>query len=759
MLIKKLWRTMGLYKAQFISMVIMITLGIGVFVGFHMEWASIDKNRNDFFENTGYADFRILSENGFTKEDLQKIREVTGVEAASLYISVSADVKEQEGDGVSLAVTTDETVSGFYLMSGDAYDAESADGIWLSDKYAAANNISIGDSITFVYNNVEFSGKVKGLIKAGEYMICVRDESQLMPDFNTYGFAFISPVMYQAVTQSAFYTQINVISHLDKKEFTKEVDKVLERTNMILTKEESAAYSLAESEVEEGKTMGSVLPVLFLLIAVLTMVTTMHRLTAKEKTQIGTLKALGFQDKRILRHYTSYAFMISILGLIMGVIFGFGIARLILNPNGMMGTYMDIPVWKLHLPGFCYVVLAAIVVLLTLIGFLSVRQMLKGTASDALRPYTPKKMKPLLIEKTKLFHKLSFGTRWNMRDSMRHKSRSAMSLVRIVGGMILVVASLGMGDTMDAFLALYYDGATNYSSRIFLAQDASKEQRDEIIKKYSGDWSASLSVQMGEKAVSLDIYEITSDKVRFPDENNHFITLEDDGAYICMRLADEFDLSVGDTFTVSPYGTDKEYFVKLAGIIRSTSQSIVITPEYAKTLELPYIVDSVYTDTAKEDIVLESGMKNIQSKQMIVDSFDGFIEIMDMMILILIAGALVLSIVVLYNLGSMSYTERYREMATLKVVGFQDKKIGRLLIGQNLWMSFLGIVIGLPAGVAVLDYLLKALTGEYEMKMAINFTTIAVSTILTLGTSLLVSLMVSRKNKKIDMVEALKGAE
>lgn len=142
-----------------------------------------------------------------------------------------------------------------------------------------------------------------------------------------------------------------------------------------------------------------------------------------------------------------------------------------------------------------------------------------------------------------------------------------------------------------------------------------------------------------------------------------------------------------------------------------------------------------------------------------MDSFDSFVGMMNMMIIILVLGALVLGIVVLYNLGVMSYTERYREMATLKVVGFKDKKIGQLLIGQNLWLSVIGILIGLPAGIGTLAYLLKALAGEYEMRMAISPQTVIISVLLTAGISLLVGWMVSRKNRKIDMVEALKGAE
>lgn len=759
MLFKKLIRTMGLYRAQFISMIIMIALGVGIFVGFNMEWVSIDENTSSFFKETGFADYRISSEKGFSKEELESIKKISGVENASRFLSVNADVKEKSGDGAALTVTENADVSGMMLISGEKYSKDDTDGVWLSDKYAAANGFKLGDSITFKYKNLEIKCKIKGLIKASEYLICVRDSSQLMPDFDTFGFAYISPALYKKSAGAEFYPQINVISDLNKKEFTEKTEKALGKTTLILTKEESGSYSLAQGEADEGKTMGAVLPVLFLLIAVLTMVTTMHRLTAKEKTQIGTLKALGFKNRRILRHYTSYAFMIGILGTAIGIGLGYSVAYFIMNPNGTMGTYFDMPYWRLKMPGFCIIVMAAIIVLLTFIGFLSVKQMLKGTAADALRPYTPKKMKPLAIEKTKAFHKLSFGTRWNMRDIMRHKSRTAMSLVGIIGCTILVVGSLGMRDTMAEFLSMYYDGALRYSSRIYFSEDATAEQRDKISEEYGGDRSATVGVQIEDKTVSLDIYGLKNNTVRFPSDKGGYTDLKDNGAYICERLAEEFELDTGDTFVLSPYGTDKKYTLKLNGIIRSTSECVVITEEYADTLNIYYTPDSVYTKTVKKDIKSDAAIKTVQSKQAIMDSFDSFLEIMNSMIFVLVGGALVLGIVVLYNLGVMSYTERYREIATLKVVGFKDGKIGRLLIGQNMWLSLLGIIAGLPLGAFTLDYLLKKMASEYEMRMYIGPVTYIVSIALTFGVSLLVSLMVARKNKKIDMVEALKGAE
>ncbi|MDO4830029.1 MAG: FtsX-like permease family protein [Clostridia bacterium] len=759
MLFKKLWRTMGLYKAQFISMIIMIALGTGMFVGFNMEWVSIKENTQNFFSDSDFADYRIMSDEGFSEDDAENVSNIDGIDEVSRFLSVNADVKEYDGDSVTLTVTENENVSHFVLIDGEEYDKDSKDGIWISDKYAENNGIKVGDELTLSYKTFDFTGKVKGLIKSGEYLICVRDKTQIMPDYSTHGFAYISPKMYEDIIKMPFYPQLNVISDLEKSDFIDKVDDNFGKTMLILTKDENTSYSSAQGEAEEGQTMGSILPVLFLLIAVLTMVTTMHRLTAKEKTQIGTLKALGFKDKRIMLHYTSYALMIGLIGVALGFGLGYLIAWYMMNPNGAMGTYFDLPYWELPMPWFCVVVMIAIVLLLTFIGFLSVKKMLKGTAADALRPYSPKKMKPMLIEKTSLFHKLPFGTRWNMRDSMRHKSRTAMSLIGVIGCTVLVIGALGMNDTTKAFLNVFYEEGARYSSIINIAEDATDEQKNGLIDKYDGDYSGSVSIEYEGKASALSIYSVQNDYVRFPDADDNYVDLKDDGAYLCKRYERDYNLSAGDTITISPYGSDDEYSLKINGFVRSMSEGIIITPKYAEKLGIPYSTDTIYTKTEKADIDSDNAIKSVQSKQMIMESFDSFMSILNVSVILLIAGAVILGIVVLYNLGVMSYTERYREMATLKVIGFRDKRIGNLMTGQNLWVTLIGVMIGIPLGVWTLDYLINALASEYEMKLALSPLTFILTAAMTFGVSLLVSFMVARKNKKIDMVEALKGAE
>ncbi len=756
MLTKKLIRTAWKYKAQFISMILMVAIGVGVFLGFNIEWKSIEADTSAFFEETKYADFRLYSEKGFSRKEVQAVQEIPGVEAATRYLSVNTDVKGTK-KALNLNISEDYTVSTMLVTEGEPYDAES-DGIWLSDQFARKNGYEVGDTLTLSYQGLSVSGEIAGLAKSGELMICTADENQLMPDYGTFGFAYISPAKFKQILGITFYPQINVRSDMEKEDMELAVSEALGRTILVTSKEEHVSWAGAQSESEEGKTMGSILPVLFLAIAILTMVTTMHRIAANEKTQIGTLKALGFRDRRILRHYTSYGLLIGLLGTGLGIALGYGIAAVIISPNGMMSTYFDLPDWSLVMPGFCWPLLAGTVLLLTGIGWLSVKQMLRGNAAEALRPYVPKTMKRSAVERLPFWEKLSFGTKWNVRDIMRHKSRSAMTLVGVAGCMVLLVGGLGMKDTMDAFMELLDCDISNYATKITLAESADNEAARELAGSVDGDWEATSGVSFGGDTVYLEIYDAGRGKIRFADQDNELLELTDDGVYLCLRLADRAD--IGDTISFSPYGSDETYEVRVAGYLRSVmTESIVMTEAYAEECEIPYHISAIYTDRAAEEIAGSSLISGTQDKKTLMETYDSFMDIMDVMVLALVLAAILLSIVVLYNLGVMSYVERSRELATLKVLGFRDRHIGRLLIEQNIWLTVLGAAIGLPAGVGALSVLLVTLADEYELMLIMGVLTYSVSLLLTFGVSLAVGWAVARKNRRIDMVEALKNAE
>ena len=773
MLIRKLLRTAWRYKAQFISMLIMMTLGIGIFLGFNMEWKTIEHDVGNFFEKTKYADYRLYSETGFTKDDLDKIASIKGVDAATRYLSVNLEIKGDSKKSLALDVSENYTVSTFTLIDGKEYD-ESSDGIWLSDKFANLNSIKLGDTLTLEFHGIDISGNVVGLIKAGEHMICLADSNQVMPDFNTFGYAYITPSKLSAIlaekaglpkgaelpdaATDKVYSQINLLSDLEKSELEDTVKDKLGKTLMVVSKDDHTVYKEAMGEATEGKAMGLILPVLFLATAILTMVTTMHRIASKEKTQIGVLKALGFKNRTILLHYSFYGLFIGIVGSALGGVLGYFVCKTVMSENGMMGTYFDMPDWTAATPMFCYPVIAGTVLLLALISFMSVRTQLRGTAADALRPYTPKKMKKSFIEKLPFFSKINFATKWNMRDLMRHKSRFAMTLVGIIGCMVLMVGGLGMRDTMAGFLNLLDNGVSHYATKVNLVENTDYEKAKQLIADLDGDWESYSGISIEGYTATLNIVHNENGRFSVIDEDNKKISLRDDGVYLCLRLADR--AKIGEYIEFSPYGGEETYHVKVVGYNRSImTESVTMTNKCADELGIKYSISAVYTNNDSSDIPSSELISGKQDKRQLMDSFQSFVSIMDGMVFILIIAALVLGIVVLYNLGVMSYVERSRELATLKVLGFRSKKIGQLLISQNMWLTVIGVLLGLPSGLGTLYWMLTALAGEYEMKLMLGPLTYSVSILLTFGTSLLVGWLVAQKNKKIDMVEALKNTE
>ncbi len=753
MLIKKMFRTAFSYKAQFVSMIIMIAIGVGVFLGFNIEWKSIEYDTTRFFEQTNYADFRLYADAGFSKEESAAVQNINGVEAATRFLSTNVGIKNMT-QTVSLNVSEDYNVSTMLVTKGDAYQKDS-EGIWLSDRFAEANNLTIGDSLTFIYQGIELSGKIVGLAKSGEQMICVADENQLMPDYDSFGFAYITPKKLEKCLGSSFYPQMNVLSDMSKDELEMKVKETLGTTILLVDKKNHTSYAGAEGEVQEGKTMASILPVLFLAIAVLTMVTTMHRIAANEKVQIGTLKSLGFRDRRILWHYTSYGLFIGFAGTAAGVAIGYLIAAVIMSSGGMMATYFDLQQWKLVMPLYCIPTVVLMLLCLTGISYLSVKKMLKGTPAEALRPYTPKNVKQSILERIPPVKHASFSVKWNIRDIFRHKTRSVMTLVGIMGCVTLLVGGLGIRDTIESYISVLDKEINHYVTKVNLVESAENKDAIVLADALDADWQSSAGISYNGNTSVLEVYHVTNDKIRFLTGDDKQIQLEDEGVYLCQRMKESAE--IGDTISFSPYGSDKTYQVKVAGYYRSLiTESMVMTDSYADKVGVEYHISSLYTDTSPDEIKDMSIISGKQKKDTIMESYNGIMEIMNIMIACLIVAAIVLGVVVLYNLGIMSYVERRRELATLKILGFEDGAVSRLLISQNTWLTIAGILLGIPCGIGILQYLIVNLMTEYEMSMTLGPLTYLVGIVLTFLVSLVVSFAVAQKNKKIDMVEALK---
>jgi len=246
------------------------------------------------------------------------------------------------------------------------------------------------------------------------------------------------------------------------------------------------------------------------------------------------------------------------------------------------------------------------------------------------------------------------------------------------------------------------------------------------------------------------------------------LDMDSDGVYICYRMY-KMGIREGDEITFSPYGTNDKYKVKVIGVTRTfLSEGITASSEFIKNLrsdkgnKIDYLIQTLYTNTynTKEKVAkYETLIQSTQTFEQTFESINGMMKVMNDMIVMIVIAAVIIGLVVLYNLGIMSFIERQREFATLKVVGFKNKILGKIMIMQNVWLTIIGIIVSLPLSYLILYQVMEVLGKEYEMTIHTGILTYVGSVVITFVVSMLVALLVIRKTKRISMVEALKGNE
>ena len=606
--------------------------------------------------------------------------------------------------------------------------------------------------------------KILGLVTVPDHIYSVKDESTIFPTHKDFGFIYLS-VNEFPIQDYMIYNQIIVdIDDTDKIDETKRnIENNIKSAIAVTDRNASSSYQSYNSEIEEGETYSKVFTFLFLFIAILSVVTTMNRFVKKQRTQIGTLKALGFKNIKIIKHYVSYGFYVSLLASILGLILGkYVLGAFFLN---MEAQYFEIPVYNTILISSVYILALIVVVLITIVTYLSCRGILKESAVDALRTEIPKVKNTKFDLTTKgIFKKSSISTRWNLRDIGRNKSRSIMAVVGIIGCTMLLVCAFGMLDTMNSYLDWEFNKISNFEYKLSLSNNYTNEQLEKLTDKYGNSTSETLGIEIkngDKKEANTLVVNDAKDYLKYTNHNREYMDLKDDGIYITEKLSEKYNLNIGDTISWHIFGDNTWYTCKIVGLNRDPqNQNLNMTRKYYETLGLTYRADSLYTNENLSETKSLDGVDIIQSKANLQEGMESMLDTMKTMITILIVVSAILGFVIIYNLGILSFTEKQYQFATLKVLGFKNQQIKKIFIKQNLWLSIIGIVLGLPLGFIMVDYIFKSALGEnYDFSASIK----PLSYLLAAGGSLIVAIFVnkvlSRKVKTIDMVTSLKGNE
>ena len=556
---------------------------------------------------------------------------------------------------------------------------------------------------------------------------------------------------------------------------------------MVTDREELPEYTDYGDNADRLRNIGQVFPVIFFLVAALISLTTMTRMVEEQRTQIGTLKALGYKKSAIAAKYICYAFFATLLGSVLGMLIGEKIIPyIIITAYGIMYHNVANTISIDYQPGFALIASAASVVCTVGATLFASGKELQETPASLMRPPAPKEGKRVLLERlTFIWKHLSFSWKSTIRNLFRYKKRLIMTVFGIAGSMGLMLVGFGIQDSISDIAAIQYRELQHYDGMVIEDSDATEEEHAELFEYMKENEQIAhcnrvqmtkISAPKGSSSVSIYLFvpeslsEFAKDVTLKNRITGETYELTDEGAAISEKTASLLGLKVGDMIPLKK--GDKEYKVRVAVITENyMSHYLYMTPRvYEQTFgEMPEYENIVFTmqEDCKDDlemagtrILANPGALSISYTSSLASQVDRMLSTLDAVILVLIVSAGMLAFVVLYNLNNINITERQRELATLKVLGFYDGEVSQYVLRENVILTVLGIMFGAVFGILIHRYVITTVEVDAVMfGRNIKLLSFLYSGILTSIFSIVVNGVMHFKLKTIDMVESLKSVE
>lgn len=554
----------------------------------------------------------------------------------------------------------------------------------------------------------------------------------------------------------------------------------------VLDRESHYSYMDYGSAADRMAAIAKIFPLFFFLVAALICLTTMTRMVDEQRDTIGTLKALGYGKTMIALKYLSYAFLSSIGGSIVGVFVGFVIFPLVIY-NAWNILYELPAASLLFLPDLAIQAGAAAILITMIATFAAVNKELVETPSLLMRPKAPKNGKRIFLERIPLIWKhMSFSKKVTARNLFRYKKRFFMTVIGISGCTALLVAGFGIQDSIADIVPKQFSEIQNYDMNIQYEEKLNVVEKGEIVKKIreisevselmeisqdNGSVSIKGKDQTVRILVPMDIEEFKDFTTLRTRVNHHPVEILDRGAIISEKMANDLGVRVGDTFKCMN-SDDIMKEITVSGIVENYIDHYVYmsvdsykatfgtTPKATNVIAKVDQLDEKLETTLGTQINAIENVASISFYRGVADQFNDMIKSLGIVVVVLIISAGLLAFVVLYNLTNVNISERIREIATIKVLGFYDNEVSTYVFRENLILSFIGSLCGLVLG-TLLHRLIMSLA-ELDSVMfgrTILLQSYALSVAITMFFSWIVAKVMYYKLVKIPMVESLKSVE
>lgn len=810
MLFLKMLRDVRKNFSQFLMIFLMVLLGTAACSGIDGYIQGMQSAVDRFYEEGKLQDLNIRG--ALSEEDLKKVSEFDGVQKAEGKLVAKGQVlnilkaknepseqsqttvntgtnnsnqktetqkndgqnKEYEDYKLELNLLHSNEIAKFTVEQGEGF-AASSDKIWIDAYFAKKNQLKVNDEIVFKYLGKTFKKSIAGIVYIPDHVYVSKSSSEILPDNLKYAYAFMD---YQKLMSEfnqpglsnikTIYSQIMVkVKEVERTDNVKsEIQDYFKKRAVVTKMREEPSVKVLQGEIDETSSIIGIFTGFFILISILSVATTMTRLISRDRTKIGTLKALGFSNAKIFWHYISYGVYLSVLGGLAGIIVGSLMISKFFMSNAM--RFFEVSNCNPVLTTMSIIVYICLTISIAITCYLATRQIIKQNTTEILRPEQPKiNSRKMRFTTSGNFAKLSFTSRWNLRDMLRNRGRMITTVVGISGAIALVVMAFGVYTSMNNFIETEINMINNFENTAMIDADKTEAADMKKIADTFTNNSEQKYIELVDKNnqsfLTTNLFiDNSGGAIRFLDEQRETTELDNTGVNISRKVATEHGLKIGDIVRWRDVGDTKLYEAKITKlIVKQQTQNLTITKDFYERMGEKYTPTTFYlsnNDLAKKEELTK--YLNIQSKSVVTDSLNQMLKTILNTLAVLLSLAIFLGIVVFYNMGVLSFCEQEIQFATMKVIGFSSAKLSKIFTWQNIFITILSGLIGLPLGLIFTNYIYQVSVDDaYDIQTFIPWTVLVLSMLGTLILSVILSRFLAVKIRRIDMVKALKTGE
>lgn len=787
---KKLRRTIRSTLGQFLAVAAVVALGVSAYIAMSTAYYNLDHSRELFYRESNFADyyFQVIRA---PQQITRQIEAIPGVLSASGRIQEDVPVIKDDSQRATARLISYPSPAGkginrVRLLDGRWYDEHPQGGgveVLLEPQYTAANKISFNDSVTIVAGGRRIPLTVTGTATSPEFIYPMKDASSFLPEPKTFGIIMLP---HDQAQQILGYTgQINqVIIKLspgsDEKKIARQIESLLEPYGNLASypRKKQLSHAVLQGELDGLKASVRFLPAIFLGIAAAVQFVMLGRMVKAQRMQIGVLKALGYGSREIMLHYTGYAQIVALAGALLGSVLGLSLASVISRAYAQFFNLPD-AIGGVNAKSILYGFILSLSVS-TLAGLMASRSVTSISPAESMRPEPPRGAGKIFLEYWPgLWHRLDPAWKMGLRSAGRNKIRFGVSLLGVAFAVGMLVVSLFANDSIDYMINRHYYKEQHYNLLVrFNGPVRAKElynisRIDGVIKtepffeipvriEFNGRTEEELLQGLPEK---LTLKEITG-------EDGAPLEPPPEGMIISRKTADKLGVRTGDRVkleTLLKLGPAHQGEIKIAGI----STQLIGSGSYLslglanRIMQESGIVSGamIKVQPGTEKVIGKklgemTGISSITSRQKELDNFNKNLESMVYSISVMIIFAVALGFAIVYNASVMSFTERKRELASLRVVGFTSREVSGLLLKETLLQSLLGVALGLPLGLFMArGYIQAVSTDLFSMPVVVYPLTYFFSALGGIVFIMLAHLLAARGVGKLDLVDVLKNRD